>query len=530
VPPVHVELLGGFRVERIGVARPVVWQRRTAKTLTKLLAAHPRHSLHREEILELLWPRVPAKSALNRFGQALHAARRAFEPELLPRESSAYLQLTESVLSLKTEHVVIDADHFQQLAESALGRGNEEAYESALAAYRGELLPEDRYHDWCAERRAFLAELRIRLLVELADALEERGAQAAAADRLREVLRYDPTREDVHRRLIVLYAEMGTRDQAVRQFQMCREALQRELGLLPAESTLALYEEILADRTPKRLDAPAGDEGVVDAPAGDEGVVDAPAGDQGVTDAPAGDQGVVGSHRVAIAGPTRWAPMIALASALQHLRKQLSGASRADSTQGDHSHGPDRIVPDARARSRGLGASRSEETKGRGEDRAPPRDRRRGFLIFRIAWIAAILVSALVFLVGLFSGGDSSQQRAEVASAPPATGVGGEAQKKAQKTKTAGPRDDRSRRAKEQASSAGLASWRVPRGSAAQPGDAGGGAPVVTPQPAPRPKPTPSPRPKPTPAPPQVPVSSQPAAAEPAQTTVTVANNNTGSP
>ena len=513
MPPLRVELLGGFRVERVGVARPVVWQRRTARTLTKLLAAHPRHSLHREEILELLWPGVPAKSALNRFGQALHAARRAFEPELRPRESSAYLRMTESVLSLETEHVVIDADHFQQLAESALGRGNEEAYESALAAYGGDLLPEDRYQDWCAERRAFLAELRIRLLVELADALEERGAQPAAADRLREALRYDPTREDVHRRLIVLYAGMGSRDQAVRQFQTCREALQRELGLLPAEPTLALYEEILADRTPKRIDAPAGAQEVIDAPAGDGGVVE--------------------SHRAAAAGPTQGTPMIALASVLQHLRKRLRGGGQGEATQGDRSHGADRIVPDARARSRSLEARRSEETKGRGGDRGPARDRRRGFLIFRIAWVAAILVSALVFLVGLFSGGDSSQQTAELASAPPAApGVGGEAQKKAQKTKAAGPRDDRNQRAKAQAPGDTHSSSGAPSGSA-QSGDAGRtlvDTPQPAPQPAPRPKPTPSPRPKPTPAPPQqAPVSSQPAS-EPVQTTVTVANNNTGSP
>jgi DNA-binding SARP family transcriptional activator len=475
VPPLRVELLGEFRVERIGVARPVVWQRRTARSLTKLLAAHPRHSLHREEILELLWPGVPAKSAHNRFGQALHAARRAFEPELRPRESSAYLRLRESVLSLETEHLVIDADHFQQLAESALGCGDEEAYESALAAYGGELLPEDRYQDWCAERRAFLAELRIRLLVELADALEERGAQAAAADRLREVLRYDPTREDVHRRLIVLYAAVGTRDQAVRQFQTCREALQRELGLVPGESTRAVYEEILADRIPKRIDAPTGARGVVE------------------------------SHHVAAPGPTR---------------------GQGEATQGDRSHGADRNVPDPRGRSRSLGARRSEETKGRGGDRAPARDRGRGFLIFRIAWVTAILVSALVFLVGLFSGSDSSQQRADVALAPPvASGVGGEAQKKAQKTKTAGPRHAGSQRAKEQARAESRPSSDAPSGSAAQPGDSGK-APVVTPQP----KPTPSPRPKPTPAPQQVPVSSQPAASEPVQTTDIVANNNTGPP
>jgi DNA-binding SARP family transcriptional activator len=496
VSPLRVELLGGFRVERIGVARPVVWQRRSARTLTKLVAAHPRHSLHREEILELLWPDVPAKSALNRFGQALHAARRAFEPELPPRESSAYLRLTESVLSLETEHVVIDADHFQQLAESALGRGSGEAYESALAAYGGELLPEDRYHDWCAERRAFLAELRIRLLVELADALEKGGAQAAAADRLREVLRYDPTREDVHRRLIVLYAKVGTRDQAVRQFQTCREVLQRELGLLPAGSTLALYEEILADRVPKRIDAPADDRGVVE------------------------------SHRVAAAEPTRGTTKIGHDSLLQHLRKQPKQLRRAG--QGEPT--TPRATNDAAGRA--THATRAGQSHGRG--RAGWALSATGFLIFRIAFTTAILVSALVFLVGLFSGTDSSRQTAEVASAPPAAPVvGGEAQKKAQKTKTAGPQDDRNQRAKEQGDS--HSSSGVPRGSAAQPGDAGEGAPAVTPQPtapqpAPRPKPTPSPRPKPTPAPPQVPVSSQPAPSEAVQTTDIVAINNTGSP
>lgn len=124
VRPLLVELLGGFKVRRIGVEQPVIWQRRSARTLTKLLATHPRHSLHREEILETLWPGVGTESALNRFGQALHAARRAFDPELQPRESSAYLRLTDSMLALDSDNVMIDADRFQQLAETALGNGH----------------------------------------------------------------------------------------------------------------------------------------------------------------------------------------------------------------------------------------------------------------------------------------------------------------------------------------------------------------------------------------------------------------------
>ena len=264
VRQLRVELLGGFRVERAGIARPASgWQRRTAKTLTKLLATHPCHRLHREQVLEILWPDVELESALNSFGKALHAARRALEPELLPRESSAYLPLTDSMVALDTQRVWIDADHFEHLAESALRRRDVAAYESALAAYGGELLPEDRYEDWCAERRDHLAAVHIQLLLALAEAHQERGAPSVSAARLREVLQHDPTREDAHRRLMALYASLGARDQAMRQFQVCEDALKRELDLAPEQSTVELYREIQADRIPRRVPTQEPDPGRV---------------------------------------------------------------------------------------------------------------------------------------------------------------------------------------------------------------------------------------------------------------------------
>jgi DNA-binding SARP family transcriptional activator len=258
-PRLRIELLGGFRVERAGVARIAGWQRRTAKTLVKLLATHPRHRLHREQVLELLWPDVEFDSALNSFAKALHAARRALEPELLPRETSAYLPLTDSMVALDTQRVWIDADHFERLAESALRQGDVTSYECALAAYPGELLPEDRYEDWCAERRDDLAALHIQLLLALAEAHEQRGAHGASATRLREALQHDPTSEDAHRRLMAVYASAGARDQAMRQFQMCEDTLKRELDLAPEQSTVELYHEIQADRIPTRIHTPAPD-------------------------------------------------------------------------------------------------------------------------------------------------------------------------------------------------------------------------------------------------------------------------------
>jgi DNA-binding SARP family transcriptional activator len=252
-PLLRMRLLGGFRVEHADMTRPVSdWQRRSARTLTKLLATCPEHALHREQILDILWPGADVDSALNSFGKALHAARHAFEPALPRRTDSAYLQLTDAMLALNTDHVVIDADKFEQLAEDALRKQDATAHESALAAYGGELLPEDRYADWCAERRKFLAELRLRLLMGLAEALENRGACNEAADQLRTVLGQDPTREVVHRRLMRLYAEMGTPDQAVRQFQICQDVLRRELGMAPQPETVSLYHNILGNRAPRQ--------------------------------------------------------------------------------------------------------------------------------------------------------------------------------------------------------------------------------------------------------------------------------------
>jgi DNA-binding SARP family transcriptional activator len=257
IPLLRLTLLGGFSVERADAGQAVSgWPRRSAKTLTKLLAVHPGHALHREQIIDTLWPGADAESALNSLGKALHAARHAMEPQLPRRKDSAYLRLTDGMLVLNTENVTVDADQFEQLAEGAFRRQEIEAYEDALAAYSGELLPEDRYEHWCSERRSVLAELHIRLLVGVGEALELQGAYDDAADRLRNVLQRDPTREAVHRQLMRVYARMGTPDQAVRQFHLCEDVLRRELDLAPQPETVSLYGEILARRLSRRPSRP----------------------------------------------------------------------------------------------------------------------------------------------------------------------------------------------------------------------------------------------------------------------------------
>jgi DNA-binding SARP family transcriptional activator len=255
VGPLRISLLGGFRVERDGVPVPdEAWQRRTAKRLTKLLATLPTHALHREQVLDLFWPDVDLVSARNSLAKALHAARRAVEPERGARDGFCYLRARDEMIELGAEHVVVDADEFQRLARVALRVGTRAAYERALVLYAGELLPEDLYEDWPTARRQHLADLHVRLLLGLAETLAHDGGVAEALDVLGSALERDPTCEAVHRQAMRLYAATGSRAQALRQFEICRLSLRRELDVAPDRETTALYEHLFAADLPLDVD------------------------------------------------------------------------------------------------------------------------------------------------------------------------------------------------------------------------------------------------------------------------------------
>src|SRR3712207_1135228 len=82
-------LLGGFRVsvgsQSIGDEE---WHLRKAGSLLKLLALAPRHRLHREQAMELLWPDLDPKAALNNLHYALHVARGILDPSALASSSA----------------------------------------------------------------------------------------------------------------------------------------------------------------------------------------------------------------------------------------------------------------------------------------------------------------------------------------------------------------------------------------------------------------------------------------------------------
>ena len=149
----EIDLLGGFaaRVDGALVAERA-WRLRKGRELVKLLALAPGHRLHREQAMDALWREREPASAANNLNQAVHAARR-----VLGRET---IVLRDDMLLLEA---AVDVDRFEAVAADAERTGTAGSYRAALALYGGELLPENRYDDWAADRRERAADLAAHL-------------------------------------------------------------------------------------------------------------------------------------------------------------------------------------------------------------------------------------------------------------------------------------------------------------------------------------------------------------------------------
>ena len=95
--PLRIGLLGGFRVGPRVVGENE-WRLKKAASLVKLLALAAGHHLHREQVMDLLWPDLDSRAAANNLHYALHVARGVLGPG--PRASASYLRLRGGRLQL----------------------------------------------------------------------------------------------------------------------------------------------------------------------------------------------------------------------------------------------------------------------------------------------------------------------------------------------------------------------------------------------------------------------------------------------
>jgi DNA-binding SARP family transcriptional activator/pimeloyl-ACP methyl ester carboxylesterase len=209
---VNIRLLGEFALDIDG--RPVpasAFPRRSAAALVKLLALAPSRRLHREQVMDALWPGLAPQDAANNLHKAAHYARRG------TGVPDTVLLRNEIVALFPGAEVAVDAVEFEAVAAAAASADDVRAADSALAAYPGGLLPEDLYESWTAQPRQRLEVLRRELL--------RRSAQWS------ELIALEPTDEQAHLGLAQSMLAGGDRAGALRQIDTIEQILRDELGI-----------------------------------------------------------------------------------------------------------------------------------------------------------------------------------------------------------------------------------------------------------------------------------------------------------
>lgn len=248
----YVQTFGPFRVWRQGqeIERGS-WGREKALHLFQLLVSHREQPLHRDQIIEELWPESPTSAATTGLRVALSALRSALEPARAARADSLFIRRDGDTILLATEAGIrIDADEFQSLLRQARAAEPADAeqaitlYEQALSLYRGDYLVETPYSAWAErDRQRWRAEMLSS--GERLGRLLLRAGEAERAGRWAEiVLQHDPVWEGAYVVLMEAHWRQGNRPLAVRAFERCRKRLKEALGVSPSPGTVELMGRI----------------------------------------------------------------------------------------------------------------------------------------------------------------------------------------------------------------------------------------------------------------------------------------------
>jgi DNA-binding SARP family transcriptional activator len=226
---VDVRLLDGFSVRLDGV--PVdgaAWHRRKSAELVQLLALTPGARLHRERVVDALWPDLPMEQALPRLHKAAHFARKALSP------ASGVLELRQDAVALAGGHTLrVDAVEFEAAARRVLDRVPPDPRASGrLVGDQPPVLLPDELEEWVEEHRG-----RHRALV---------AELLAAAGRWEELLRLDPLNEAAHLGLLRSALRRGDRAAGLRTFAAMEQVLAEELHVAPGSEALALRDALVA--------------------------------------------------------------------------------------------------------------------------------------------------------------------------------------------------------------------------------------------------------------------------------------------
>jgi DNA-binding SARP family transcriptional activator len=233
---VQLRCFGGFSLVIGGQPFDESAAKPMERALLHLLAARAGEPVHREALMEALWPEADPDAGLHRLQVAISSLRRllAVDPAQtaprVTREGDSY----RLALPADSEYDVLQFEADLRRAARARSSGSdaveEEVLAAALGGYRGPLLPGDGPADWVVDRRAALQHAAVDAAARLASLRLARGRHREATEAARAGLSLDRFRDELWGLLIEAADRSGHHAEAG-QARRAYAAVLGELGV-----------------------------------------------------------------------------------------------------------------------------------------------------------------------------------------------------------------------------------------------------------------------------------------------------------
>jgi DNA-binding SARP family transcriptional activator len=220
--------------------------------LLAFLGIHKGQSFPRRDLVETIWNEQITETTIGSFNTTLWRLRRSLEaPNCSPDQ---YLVSDRRGIGLSgSAPIEVDTSRFESRARQEVIKEASQATEADYAVLQQlTLLYKDTplagySNTWALRCREALGIACVDILERLMAWNGQNSKYAEAIANARRILQIDPLREDVHGALMRYFTLNGQRTLALRQFETCRDLLQRELAISPLPQTVALYRQIAQD-------------------------------------------------------------------------------------------------------------------------------------------------------------------------------------------------------------------------------------------------------------------------------------------
>lgn len=227
------------------------WGRdKTMQLIQFFITSRHRKGLHKEQIIDRLWPDSGMDEGNRDFKIAHHGVNKALEPLRKSRDETLYIIRQGLTYQINPKKIWIDSEAFDQaieLANYTLSTDRDtaiQALEFATDLYKGSYLPNRIFEDWSSLERERLQLLAINAMIALGEIkLESNPTESIRL--AQEALLIDATWEEAYRLQMNAYRIKKNRPQVIKTYNACKKVLDQEFGIPPLPETTAVYQEVM---------------------------------------------------------------------------------------------------------------------------------------------------------------------------------------------------------------------------------------------------------------------------------------------